>query len=125
MAAVVGMSLLAFTPAMASVGNLGLSGPAASQPVQRVIVSGVNAAAVRANVQSLSATVGSDLDVATQRLLNRGARFVGVGGAAMEAQGLINLLPITDISVMGILPVLRRLPHLLDAIGRVADAAIA
>src|SRR3954452_2214740 len=52
-------------------------------------------------------------------------RFVGVGGAAMEAQGLINLLPITDISVMGILPVLRRLPHLLDAIGRVADAAIA
>jgi lipid-A-disaccharide synthase len=53
------------------------------------------------------------------------ARFAGVGGPAMEAQGLTSLLALRDISVMGVLPVLRRLPNLLAAIRKVADAAIA
>ena len=32
--------------------------------------------------------------------------FLGVGGEAMEAEGLKSLFPISDIAVMGILPVL-------------------
>jgi lipid-A-disaccharide synthase len=54
-----------------------------------------------------------------------GACFGGVGGPAMEAQGLTSLLAVSDVSVMGVLPVLRRLPRLLAAIGKVAAAAIA
>ncbi len=52
-------------------------------------------------------------------------RFVGVGGAAMEGEGLASLLPLRDIAVMGVLPVLKRLPSLLDAIRKVADAVVA
>jgi lipid-A-disaccharide synthase len=52
-------------------------------------------------------------------------RFAGVGGAAMQAQGLTSLLPLSEIAVMGILPVVRRLPHLLASIRKVADAVIA
>jgi len=99
-AAVVGMSLLAFTPAMASVGNLGLSGPAASQPVQRVIVSGVNAAAVRANVQSLSATVGSDLDVARAVV----ADVTDSQLAALEADPNVSVVPDLPVVVTQVAP---------------------
>ena len=52
-------------------------------------------------------------------------RFAGIGGPAMQAQGLASLLPLSDISVMGIMPVLRRLPQLLATIRKVADAAVA
>jgi len=50
--------------------------------------------------------------------------FLGVGGAAMTAEGLASLFPLTDVAVMGILPVLARLPTLIDRIRR-ASAAIA
>jgi lipid-A-disaccharide synthase len=49
--------------------------------------------------------------------------FFGVGGEAMEAEGLRSLFPISDIAVMGILPVLARLPKLLARI-RETSAAI-
>jgi lipid-A-disaccharide synthase len=49
--------------------------------------------------------------------------FSGVGGEAMEAEGLKSLFPISDIAVMGILPVLARLPTLIARI-RAAAAAI-
>jgi lipid-A-disaccharide synthase len=52
-------------------------------------------------------------------------RFAGVGGPAMEAEGLTSLLPLSELSVMGILPVLRRLPQLIACIRKTADAAIA
>ena len=42
--------------------------------------------------------------------------FFGVGGEAMEAEGLKSLFPIGDIAVMGILPVLARLPTLIARI---------
>jgi lipid-A-disaccharide synthase len=68
--------------------------------------------------------LGAGLMAALKRRAG-GARFAGIGGPAMEAQGLASLLPLSDISVMGLLPVLRRLPGLLVAIRKVADAAIA
>ena len=51
--------------------------------------------------------------------------FFGVGGAAMQAQGLRSLFDIHDISVMGILPVIRRLPLLLRRISETARAVVA
>ncbi|MCE1235688.1 MAG: lipid-A-disaccharide synthase [Hyphomicrobiales bacterium] len=53
------------------------------------------------------------------------ARFSGVGGPAMTGEGLASLFPIADIAVMGIGPVLRRLPLILRRIRETADAAIA
>ena len=44
--------------------------------------------------------------------------FSGVGGEAMQAEGLQSLFPLTDIAVMGILPVIARLPTLLARIRR-------
>jgi lipid-A-disaccharide synthase len=51
--------------------------------------------------------------------------FSGVGGEAMEAEGLKSLFPISDIAVMGILPVLARLPTLLARIRQTAEAVVA
>jgi lipid-A-disaccharide synthase len=51
--------------------------------------------------------------------------FTGVGGKAMQAQGLTSLFDINDISVMGILPVVRRLPLLLRRISETAAAVVA
>ena len=51
--------------------------------------------------------------------------FVGVGGDAMEAEGLSSVFPLSDIAVMGILPVLARLPTLIARIGQAAEAIIA
>ena len=51
--------------------------------------------------------------------------FLGVGGEAMEAEGLKSLFPISDIAVMGILPVLARLPKLIARIRQTAEAIIA
>jgi lipid-A-disaccharide synthase len=50
---------------------------------------------------------------------------LGVGGEAMEAEGLKSLFPIGDIAVMGILPVLARLPKLIARIRTTAEAIIA
>ncbi len=51
--------------------------------------------------------------------------LIGVGGEAMEAEGLVSLFPIGDIAVMGILPVLARLPKLLERIRQTADFVVA
>jgi lipid-A-disaccharide synthase len=50
--------------------------------------------------------------------------FAGVGGEAMTREGLESLFPISDISVMGLLPVLGRLPRLVARIDETARAAI-
>ena len=68
--------------------------------------------------------LGAGLMRALARRVGR-VRFSGVGGAAMEAAGLTSLLALSEISVMGVLPVLRRLPQLVAAIGKVARAVIA
>ena len=54
-----------------------------------------------------------------------GIAFSGVGGEAMEAEGLTSLFPIGDIAVMGILPVIARLGTLLKRIRETAEAIIA
>ncbi|PLS20261.1 lipid-A-disaccharide synthase [Neptunicoccus cionae] len=50
-------------------------------------------------------------------------RFQGVGGAAMEAEGLDSLFDMDDLSVMGLLEVLPRIPKLLRRIKQTVTAA--
>lgn len=47
----------------------------------------------------------------------------GVGGEAMTAEGLKSLFPMSDIAVMGFVPVIKRLPLLLNRISATALAA--
>jgi lipid-A-disaccharide synthase len=64
-------------------------------------------------MQALRAATGEDVE------------FLGVGGEAMAAKGLTSLFPLADIAVMGVLPVLARLPTLIERIHRTAAAIIA
>ncbi|WP_294533447.1 lipid-A-disaccharide synthase [uncultured Rhodoblastus sp.] len=49
----------------------------------------------------------------------------GVGGEAMTRENFVSLFPMSDIAVMGIFPVIARLPSLLERIDRTARAAVA
>jgi lipid-A-disaccharide synthase len=51
--------------------------------------------------------------------------FLGVGGEAMRREGLSSLFPMSDISVMGVLPVLAHLPTILRRIDETAQAVVA
>ena len=51
--------------------------------------------------------------------------FAGIGGPLMQAEGLNNLFPISDLSVMGLTEVLPRLRHLFKRRDQAADAVIA
>jgi len=51
--------------------------------------------------------------------------FIGVGGHAMEAEGLQSLFPLADIAVMGITAVVARLPGIVRRGYRTVDAAVA
>lgn len=71
---------------------------------------------------------GDDLGAPLMRAL-RAARsdiaFAGVGGPAMQGEGLASLFPMADIAVNGFLPVIRRLPTLVRRIRETADAVAA
>ncbi len=67
--------------------------------------------------------LGANLIVAL-RERRSGLVVEGVGGDAMIRQGLRPLFPMGDIAVMGIVPVVARLPLILDRIRRTAEAVI-
>ncbi|MBV9286396.1 MAG: lipid-A-disaccharide synthase [Hyphomicrobiales bacterium] len=69
--------------------------------------------------------LGFKLMRALREAVNRDVAFVGVGGQAMEAEGLKSLFPVSDIAVMGILPVLARLPKLFARLRQTASAICA
>lgn len=52
-------------------------------------------------------------------------RFIGVGGEAMEAQGLTSLFPLSDIAVMGPVAILKALPRLTRRVYRTVSAGVA
>ena len=54
-----------------------------------------------------------------------GVEIVGVGGEAMTREGLSSLFPMTDIAVMGIVPVIKRLPTLMARMSRRREAVVA
>jgi lipid-A-disaccharide synthase len=55
--------------------------------------------------------LGADLMRSLKALQN--VRFVGIGGEAMEAQGLESLFPMKELSLMGFSAIFRHLPNLL------------
>jgi lipid-A-disaccharide synthase len=66
--------------------------------------------------------LGASLIDALERRFGANGAFsvMGVGGEAMEARGLASLFPQEEIAVMGILPVVKRLPILLRRIKETA-----
>ncbi|MCC6007996.1 MAG: lipid-A-disaccharide synthase, partial [Rhodobacteraceae bacterium] len=63
--------------------------------------------------------------IAGMRQLAPGVAVSGIGGAAMEAQGLESLFPMQELSVMGLAEVLPRLPALLRRRDEAAAAVLA
>lgn len=69
--------------------------------------------------------LGGDLVAALRVAYPGGIELVGVGGEALERQGLNSLFDFSELSIMGISQVLKRLPSLLRRIRQTADAMIA
>jgi lipid-A-disaccharide synthase len=69
--------------------------------------------------------LGSRLMRALREARAGAVAFSGVGGASMEAEGLGSLFPMSDIAVMGILPVLKRLPSLIARMRETVNAIVA
>ncbi len=66
--------------------------------------------------------LGARLMAALRRLTGDKVRFAGVGGPAMEAEGLQSLFPMAELSVMGLVEVLPHIPRLLARIRETAAA---
>jgi len=67
------------------------------------------------------------LGAALMRALREAApevSVIGVGGAAMTGEGLASLFLLEDIAVMGLLPVLERLPTVLARIAQTSQAVL-
>ncbi|WLR94320.1 lipid-A-disaccharide synthase [Shinella zoogloeoides] len=69
--------------------------------------------------------LGGDLIAALRAAYPGNVELVGVGGEALEKQGLTSLFDFSELSIMGISQVLKRLPSLLRRIRQTADALIA
>lgn len=69
--------------------------------------------------------LGAALMRALKRLRGEAVRFLGVGGHAMAAEGLVSLFAADDLAIVGLLTVPRRLPVIFRRIRETADAALA
>ncbi len=69
--------------------------------------------------------LGARLMPALTARLREGVTFAGVGGEAMEAEGLASIFPLHDVAVMGPLNILAALPRLVRRVHRTVDAALA
>ncbi|WP_421592460.1 lipid-A-disaccharide synthase [Shinella sp. M27] len=69
--------------------------------------------------------LGGDLIAALREAYAGPIDLVGIGGEALERQGLKSLFDFSELSIMGISQVLKRLPSLLRRIRQTADALIA
>lgn len=69
--------------------------------------------------------LGGDLVAALKQTHAGPVELVGVGGDALQAQGLVSLFDFSELSIMGLTQVLKRLPQLMWRIRQTADAIIA
>ena len=67
--------------------------------------------------------LGARLMAALRRAAPQSLDFIGVGGSAMAGEGLPSILPMSDLSVMGVTEVVPRMPRLLGHIRRTAAFA--
>lgn len=61
--------------------------------------------------------LGGRLMAALKDKLGAGVTFAGIGGETMTAQGLNSLFPMSELSVMGLVEVLPRIPRILKRVG--------
>ncbi|WP_296070602.1 lipid-A-disaccharide synthase [uncultured Agrobacterium sp.] len=64
--------------------------------------------------------LGADLIRALKMQYNGPVELVGVGGEALEAQGLVSLFDYSELSIMGFTQVLKKLPKLIARINQAA-----
>lgn len=69
--------------------------------------------------------LGGDLIAALKRQHGGPVELVGVGGEALEAEGLVSLFDYSELSIMGFTQVIARLPRMISLIRQTADAIIA
>ncbi|WP_064712834.1 lipid-A-disaccharide synthase [Rhizobium bangladeshense] len=69
--------------------------------------------------------LGADLIAALKRIHAGPVELVGVGGEGLQAEGLRSLFDFSELSIMGITQVLRRLPRLFGLIRRTTAEIIA
>jgi lipid-A-disaccharide synthase len=69
--------------------------------------------------------LGGPLMAALRARLAGNVRFRGVGGAAMEAQGLASLFPMADLTAMGLNGVIAKLPTILRRLREVVGTVVA
>ena len=69
--------------------------------------------------------LGGDLIAALRAAYDGDVELIGVGGEALERQGLKSLFDFSELSIMGLSQVLKRLPLLLRRIRQTAQAMIA
>ncbi|MBW6420058.1 lipid-A-disaccharide synthase [Rhizobium sp. XQZ8] len=69
--------------------------------------------------------LGGDLVAALKAAHDGPVTLVGVGGDALESQGLVSLFDFSELSIMGLTQVLARLPNLIRRINQTAAAIIA
>ncbi|MBI1329453.1 MAG: lipid-A-disaccharide synthase [Alphaproteobacteria bacterium] len=68
--------------------------------------------------------LGSELMMGLKALAGENVRIVGVGGPAMEKQGLKSLFPLDDTAVMGLREVVPRIPAILRRVREATDYAL-
>ncbi|QLF70356.1 lipid-A-disaccharide synthase [Peteryoungia desertarenae] len=68
--------------------------------------------------------LGADLVAALKRAHEGTIELVGVGGEALESQGLTSLFDFSELSIMGFTQVLAKLPRLIGLISKAADAIV-
>lgn len=66
--------------------------------------------------------LGGRLMAALKQRTQGRVRFTGIGGDEMSAEGLVSVMPMAELSVMGFVEILPRLPHLLRRIRETAAA---
>ncbi|MGK9055096.1 lipid-A-disaccharide synthase [Neorhizobium petrolearium] len=69
--------------------------------------------------------LGGDLIAALKAAHDGPVELIGVGGEALEAQGLASLFNFSELSIMGLTQVLARLPNLIRRINQTAAAIVA
>ena len=68
--------------------------------------------------------LGAQLMAGLRALAGDNVKIVGVGGAAMTAQGLKSVFPLDDTAVMGLREVVPRIPAILRRVRETADFAL-
>jgi lipid-A-disaccharide synthase len=70
-------------------------------------------------------SLGADLMAGLRDCADEEIEFLGVGGPLMTAQGMASLFPMSDLSVMGIVEVLPKIPMLLRRVRQTAEQVLA